>query len=68
MEQMQKEGKNLGPDAHSFEHAIVCWLRSGVPDAAMKVVELLDKMEEIESGLEQQVQEFSLFQLMELKF
>ena len=46
---MQKEGKNLGPDAHSFGHAIVCWLRSGVPDAAMKVVELLDKMEELES-------------------
>ena len=50
MEQMQKDGKKLHPDSHSFDHAIVCWLRSGVPDAAIKVVELLDKMEEIESG------------------
>ena len=41
---MNKDGKNVCPDEHSFNHTIVCWVRSGAADAPTRIMTLFDKM------------------------
>jgi hypothetical protein len=50
MEEMKKDGKvGVCPDPHTFNHVIVCWVRSGSTDTASKIMLLLDKMQEAEN-------------------
>ena len=44
MEQMFDESRNIRPDQHSFNHAIVAWTRSGAENTAENIKHLLDKM------------------------
>lgn len=45
MGNMSNRKKNVQPDTHSFNHAIMCWSRSGATDSISNILQLLERME-----------------------